>query len=97
MTRDVGACPQVRGAHGYLFPKNFKVPPAYLGLEHGGIMNFTQPLSSSMPVFAAQLAVTHEYLQKMGVVPPTATVEQSDAHEARDPQRCPALPTHTAG
>jgi hypothetical protein len=72
---------QVKGAHGYLFPKNFKVPPSHLGLEHGGLLNWLQPLSNTMPVFAAQLAATQEYLHKMQLVPRVATAEQGDASQ----------------
>ena len=69
---------QVKGAKGYLFPRKFKVPSAYLRAELGGLMNWTQPLSSNMPVFAAQLAATQEYLQRMNLVPRTATAEQEE-------------------
>lgn len=72
---------QVKGKHGYLFPKKFKVPPGHLGLQHGGLMNWTEKLSSTMPVFAAQLAATQEYLQRMNVVPRVATAEQIDVYQ----------------
>jgi len=34
-----------------------------------------------MPVFAAQLAATQEYLQRMNVVPRVATAEQIDVYQ----------------
>lgn len=71
----------MKGKYGYLFPKDFKVPAGHLGLDHGGILNWTEKLSSTTPVFAAQLRLTQEILERMGVVPPVATAEQSDVHQ----------------
>ena len=75
---------KVKGQKGYLFPKDFNVPRAWLGVEHGGILNWTAQLSSSMPVFAAQLSATQEYLERMQLVPAMAMAEQSAAMQGEE-------------
>ena len=69
---------QARSPNGHLFPKDFKVPEAYLGLEHGGILNWTAPFSPSTPVFAAQLSATQSFLERMKLVPLRALADDDD-------------------
>ena len=83
---------QVKSSVGYLFPKDFKVPKAYLGVEHGGILNWTVPAAADMPVYAAQLAAAQDYLTRMGLHAPSALAEQGNAQHTVCISLCNTFP-----
>jgi hypothetical protein len=71
---------QVKSTYGRLFREGYKPPAAHIGAGHGGILNWTRRFSSSMPLFAAQVAAAQEFLERGGLVPRSqGTTEQAGA------------------
>lgn len=68
----------VRNTQGYLFPKGYQPPATFLGIESGGLINWTMPPSSTMPVYAAATRAATEYLQRMGLEQLSEADDQSE-------------------